>query len=63
MPDDLRRTLDSVIITQAECQLIADLAIDSEKQATYQGLVQKFQGIIDELKARLAGSDPNKNAT
>lgn len=51
---DLQGALDRLHVEIAECELIARLATDETKRATFDRLTQQYRALLEELKAAIA---------
>lgn len=48
---DMRAKLESLMTEAADCELIANLATDPAKRATFERMARQYRTMIEELKA------------
>lgn len=51
---DLQSALNRLHVEIAECELIARLATDDAKRATFERLIQQYRSVLAELEASIA---------
>lgn len=51
---DLKAKLETLLTEAADCELIANLATDPVKRASFERMAHKYRVMIEELKADIA---------